>query len=92
VEKVERDFETRQEAIDGRLVLLEDPENQPDYATKAQLAEIAQRTQAMFDGRLQEIEQQIGQVFQNISELTLNAKRKGRKGRTDLLTRLVEKQ
>ncbi len=81
VERVEREFEQRQEAIESRLSFLEDPENQPNYATKAELDDIVRRTQAMFDGRLQEIEGQIGQVFQSISELTLNGARPGK--RTD---------
>ena len=92
VEKVERDFEQRQEAIETRLAILEDPENQPNYATKSELEEIVQRTRAMFDGRLQEIEQQLGQVFNNISELTLSGGHRQRHvdhPASDMLSQLV---
>lgn len=91
VEKAERDFEQRQEAIESRLSVLEDPDNQPNYATKAELNDIIQRTQAMFDGRLQEIEQQIGQVFSNISELTMTRPTKPQASNaTNMLNQLVK--
>ncbi|OHS93938.1 hypothetical protein TRFO_39868 [Tritrichomonas foetus] len=96
VEKTERDFIQRQEAIESRLSVLEDPDNQPNFASKSELDEIIQRTQQMFDGRLQEIEQQIGQVFANISDLQLTAGRSAAKpsaqSATALLSKLVQNQ
>jgi DNA repair exonuclease SbcCD ATPase subunit len=95
IERLEQEFNAKQELIDSRLALLENEDNQPNYATKSELAEIAGRTQAMFDGRLQEIEGQIGRVFQSISELTLGARRRGRKGDSgisDLLSQLAAKE
>jgi chromosome segregation ATPase len=95
IDRVEREFNSKQESIDSRLTVLESEDNQPNYATKAELAEIAGRTQAMFDGRLQEIEGQIGRVFQSISELTMAARKKGRKavgGVVDLLSELAAQE
>lgn len=95
VEKTGREFQQRQEAIESRLAVLEDPDNQPNYATKAELDEIVQRTQQMFDGRLQEIEHQIGQIYTNITSLQLT---QGRvvmppgKSATNLLNSLVQNQ
>jgi chromosome segregation ATPase len=76
VEQVDRDFTQRCDGIEARLAILEDEENRPNYATKTELEEVVARTRAMFDGRLQEIEQQIGQVHHNISDLMLNAGRR----------------
>ena len=73
IDKTEKDFQKRQESIEARLAALEDPDNQPSFATKAELDEVIKRTHQMFDGRLQEIEHQIGQVFANISDLQLTA-------------------
>jgi hypothetical protein len=54
------------------LQVLEDPETHPNYATKMELQEVLSRNPAMFDGGLSEIEEQIGNVFQNIFDLTLH--------------------
>ena len=70
VEKAEREFQQRQAAMEARIAALEDPDSQQSYATKAELEEVIQRTQAMFDGRLKEIEKQIGEVISSISDLT----------------------
>jgi multidrug resistance efflux pump len=95
VERVDLDFRERIDAIEGRLEILENPEDPPNYATKAELAEVLTRTRAMFEGRLQEIELQIGQVCENISELTLSggkpAKRPGQPA-SEILSRLVQDQ
>ena len=95
VEKTDREFQQRQEAIEARLSALENPDNQPNYATKVELDEIVQRTQQMFDGRLQEIERQINQIFTNISALQLTQGRiTAPSGGTaaDMLNQLVQKQ
>ena len=95
VEKTGREFQQRQEAIESRLAVLEDPDNQPNYATKAELDEIIQRTQQMFDGRLQEIEHQIGQIYTNITALQLTQGRgnpPSGKSPSALLSQLVKNQ
>lgn len=73
VEKAEREFGKRQGAMEERIAALEDPESQQTYATRAELEEVIQRTEAMFDGRLKEIEKQIAEVSNSISDLTQTA-------------------
>jgi transposase len=92
---VDSDFSQRCSGIEARLALLEDDENRPNYATKTELEEVVARTRAMFDGRLQEIEQQIGQVHQSISDLMLNAGRRRKRPEgagSVLLSDLVKEQ
>jgi hypothetical protein len=55
LDKVDRDFKQRCEAVEERLQIPEDPETQPNYATKREMEEVLSRNPAMFYGRLQEI-------------------------------------
>lgn len=95
VEKLQNDFRKKVDEVDTRIEFFEAPENRPNYATKKELSDVIQRTQQMFDGRFEEIEQQIGQVFAHISELTLKQPKKpsssGEPG-AEMLSKLVSEQ
>lgn len=78
VEKLQGDFNDKSNDLEQKIAFFENPENRPNYATKKELNEVIQRTQMMFEGRLEEIEQQIGHIFAHISELTLKGIQKPR--------------
>ena len=95
VDKLQREFHDKNEDVEDRIEFFENPSNRPNYATKKELNEVIQRTQEMFDGRFEEIEKQIGQVFAHISELTMKGTKKtkpaGEAG-ADILSKLVSEQ
>lgn len=95
VERLQNDFRKKVDEVETRIEFFEAPENRPNYATKKELGDVIQRTQQMFDGRFEEIEQQIGQVFAHISELTLKGTKKpasaGEPG-AEILSKLVSEQ
>ena len=95
VEKLQREFQNKSEDIEDRIEFFENPQNRPNYATKKELNEVIQRTQMMFDGRFEEIEQQIGQVFAHISELTMKGTKKPKQNGelgSEMLSKLVNEQ
>lgn len=95
-ETLEKEFENRHDAIESKLMILEDPATQPNYATKKELQGTIQRTQELFESRIEEIEGQIGKIFANISEITLKGsggkKQAPQEPGTAMLDQLVKNQ
>jgi len=95
VEKLNREFEDKSEEIETRLSFFENPANKPNFATKNELNNVIQRTQMLFEGKIEEIEKQIGQIFAHISELTLkNAPRKKKpiESASNVISQLLSEQ
>lgn len=81
VQNIETEFEQRQAAIEERIARLEDPDHQTTYASRSEVDGIVQRARGILDGRLQEIEQQLGQLLQSIATITMTSSRASQKSR-----------
>jgi hypothetical protein len=71
VEKLRSESEQVIDHMGERVRILEEGMDKPELATRAEVSETFARLNADFDGRMQEIEQQIGLIFSNLSDLTM---------------------
>jgi hypothetical protein len=71
IDKMRTESEQNIDHMNERLKILEEEATNPEYVTRAEVEEAFGRLNAEFDGRMQEIESQIGVIFTNLSELTM---------------------
>jgi DNA repair exonuclease SbcCD ATPase subunit len=75
LQRVEDEFRDRAQKIEAKLEQLEDPQNQPKFATREELEEAVGRTRQTFESTLSAIEQQIGQLSSNITGIRMSGGR-----------------
>ena len=72
IEKVRGDADSSIDNFNERLQILEENAVKPDYASRQEVSDAFSRLGTDFDGRMQEIEQQIGVIFSTLSDLTMS--------------------
>lgn len=72
IDKMRNDAEQNIDHLNERIRILEDNAVQPEFATRSEVNESFLRLNSDFDGRMQEIEQQIGLIFSSLSDLTMS--------------------
>jgi uncharacterized coiled-coil protein SlyX len=71
VEKVRAEADQTIDSYNERVRVLEEEVANPDFATRTDVSDAFGRLNSEFEGRMQEIEQQIGVIFSSLSELTM---------------------
>lgn len=71
VQKLRSEASESVDALSERLRIVEEQESTPAYATRKDVQEAFSRLTSDFDGRMQDIEQQIGVIFSSLSDLTM---------------------
>lgn len=72
IDKMRSESEQAIDQLNERLRALEDNQAKPDFVTRQDVNNAFTNLNSDFDNRMQEIEQQIGIIFSNLSELTMN--------------------
>lgn len=73
IDKMRSESEQTVDQLNERLRILEDNQAKPDFVSRQDVNNAFTNLNNEFDNRMQEIEQQIGLIFSNLSELTMNA-------------------
>jgi len=72
ISKIRSELDDVVDHYSERLKIIEDEDSKPQFATKNETQEAFQRLGNDFEGRIQDIEQQIGVIFSNLSDLTMS--------------------
>lgn len=72
IDKMRSESEQTVDQLNERLRILEDNQAKPDFVSRQDVNNAFTNLNNEFDNRMQEIEQQIGVIFSNLSELTMN--------------------
>lgn len=72
IDKMRNESEQAVDQLNERLRVLEDNQAKPDFVSRQDVNNAFTNLNNEFDNRMQEIEQQIGIIFSNLSELTMN--------------------
>ena len=92
IQKIRSESEDLMTNLNERLHIIEEQETLPQYASRQDVSDSFSRLGAEFDGRMQDIEQQIGIIFSSLSDLTMTlpAPKRERESGTEILDKLAK--
>lgn len=92
IQKIRTESEDMMSNLGERLHVVEEQETLPQYASRQEVSDAFTRLGTEFDGRMQDIEQQIGVIFSSLSDLTMTlpAPKQEREAGTEILDKLAK--
>ena len=92
IQKIRTESEDLMSNLGERLRVVEEQETLPQYASRQEVQDAFNRLGTEFDGRMQDIEQQIGVIFSSLSDLTMTlpAPKQPREAGTEILDKLAK--
>lgn len=91
LQKIRTESEDTMQQMQERLHVVEEQETVPQFASRKEVQDAFGRLGMDFDGRMQEIEQQIGVIFSQLSDLTMTmpAPKQQREAGSEILDKLA---